>query len=218
VAGNRKWRVSRDGDAYEHELTSHRIQRGKTFDWLQKATVVRYSRTMAAFLLFICHVGEEGDRYSVDFDAKHDLAKIVHELQDSVVLSADQKEPTQLMLTILERVIEYEGTLAESASSQYIVFHFLALFHLQDDGGFPAATAVTLACAHLQWGFRLVMYHKVRRMLASPHGRTETEMKTIRRVLEPMCAGTPTQMGTLLSIKGVLRYYAEAHPRPPLAR
>ena len=179
-------------------------------------------------------MAEQGGRYSVDFESKHKLAKRVSDLKNSIAWASDQKEPTRIMLELLEEIIEYEGTLGDSLENQYIVFHFLALRHLRADGGFPPPTDTTQALAHLQWGFRLVMYAKIRKLLAAEsktskakvglwENRTKENREThevgiIREALEPLRTGAPTQMGTIHSMKGVLRYHAEAHPRAPLAR
>ncbi|GHJ89010.1 hypothetical protein NliqN6_5412, partial [Naganishia liquefaciens] len=129
---------------------SGEIEAGKSFDWLNRATVIRYSRTLAALVLFVCHLAEEGDRYSVDFEAKHDLGRVAGEFQDSIMAGNSGEEATELLLSILSKVIEFEGTLADTPENQYIVFHFLALRHLRPDGGFPPPVDVTQALAHLQ--------------------------------------------------------------------
>lgn len=136
--------------------------------------------------------------------------------------SAAMEDPTSedsmtALSTLLVTIIEFRGSLSNPLQEQYVVFHFLALRHLRSDGGFPPAIDVTQALAHLQWGFRLVMFLKIRKLLSDKSANTN-EMEVLRSTIECLHVGQSTQMGTIHSMKGVLRWHAERHPRAPLAR
>jgi hypothetical protein len=172
---------------------------------------------MAQLCLFLCHLADLQDQYSVDFAALHSLSDMVEGLASSVMDDPTSKDSMTALSTLLVAVIEYQGSLSNSLQEQYVVFHFLALRHLRSDGGFPPAIDVTQALAHLQWGFRLVMFMKIRNMLTDKPEHT-SEMELLRSTLICLHAGQSTQMGTIHSMKGVLRWHAERHPRAPLAR
>lgn len=112
-------------------------------------------------MLFICHLADQKDRYSVDFEDLHGLGEAIPELIRTVRVDPKSEEARSRLLEVLIQIIEFRGSLGKSAESQYIVFHFLALRHLRQDGGFPPPIDVTQTLAHLQWCFRLVMFSKV---------------------------------------------------------
>lgn len=195
----------------------YRIEPGKAFQWLTRKTVVRYSRTMAQFCLFACHLADLKGEYSVNFDELHSLSNMVEPLAACALKDPRSPETMAALSILLLKLIEYQGSLANSLQHQYIVFHFLALRHLRTDGGFPPAIDVTQALAHLQWGFRLVMFIKIRQSLTQPRDGYN-EMDLLRTSLSCLHVGKSTQMGTIHSMKGVLRWHAEHHPRATLAR
>jgi hypothetical protein len=190
-------------------------------------SVIRYSRTLAAFVLFLCHLADLEDRYSVDFNYTHNLSEVVQPFIAAV--SKDYESPLckLLLVQLLEPVIDTRGSLFNSAQDGYLVFHFLALRHLNSDGGFPPPINTTQALAHLQWCFRLVMFNKVRSMLCLSPQRPYTEkynrddmdeIPIIKSILLSLQAGQATEMGTIHTLKGILRHHADNHPRPSLAR
>lgn len=204
-----------------------RIKRGACFQWLMPKSVVRYSRTLAAFVLYLCHLADLKERYSVDFDSSRELSSTASLLVTAVSEDYKSDHAGILLCQLLESVIEARGSLFNSVQDGYIVFHFLALRHLNVDGGFPPPIDTTQALAHLQWGFRLVMFNKIRTLLClasqRPYAedrqhRVLDESQIVSTVLTPLHVGQATEMGTLHTLKGILRYHADNHPRHALAR
>ncbi|KAJ9110612.1 hypothetical protein QFC19_001441 [Naganishia cerealis] len=191
---------------------------------------MRYSRTLAQLTLFACHLADLKEQYSVNFDKMHGLSVQSGTLARCVMDDHRSEASREAILRLLQGIIEYRGKLMESAQDQYLVFHFLALKNLRHDGGFPPPIDVTQALAHLQWCFRLVMFNKLRRKLKAAasnavdneaRGSTawaKLEKSLVRETLGCLHIDACTQMGTIHSMKGILRHHAEQHPRPPLAR
>lgn len=188
--------------------------------------MIRYSRTLAALALLACHLADLKDEYSVNFDQTHKLSEIVTPLA-AAVMEAHQSAMTQQLLTqLFEAMIQYRGTLSAALEDQYIVFHFFALKNLRSDGGFPPPIDTTQSLAHLKWCFRLVMFNRLRSALQDERRRCKEsgdtvrldEEKLIKDTLWPLRVGHATEMGTILSIKGILRLHAEQRSRPPMAR
>lgn len=176
--------------------------------------------------LFSCHLADLKDDYSVDFDSSHELTSIVTPLAAAVMVDPQSATTQQLLTQLFEAIILYRGTLSAPPEDQYIVFHFFALRSLRSDGGFPAPIDTTQSLAHLQWCFRLVMFARLRSVLQEQRRRAKDttvgnrtdEEQLIKDTLSPLRVGQATEMGTILSIKGILRHHAERHPRPPMAR
>lgn len=212
--------MSRGDTRKQHSADLHKVYRvepGKAFQWLNRKTVTRYSRTMAQLCLFLCHLADLEEQYSVNFNALHSLSGMVEHLAAATMEDPTSVESMDALSTLLTTIIEYRGSLSNSLQDQYVVFHFLALRHLRSDGGFPPAIDVTQALAHLQWGFRLIMFMKIRNTLAD-RSEHQSETELLRTTLACLHVGQSTQMGTIHSMKGVLRWHAERHPRTPLAR